>query len=543
MSTQYQACRIMGVREPIRWLFKVWGDGVCAKALSNALNSNVFVFRKGLDDQPPHVFSPVGQHIRPQGVRDEPLRDNSIYIEFDEKAEHYDALVIRQRRAMPIEPATGVGNDAGSADVGSRETEVAPTKRDRSSLRRMRRHICKKRKGDVDGNEEEPAAKKSRFDAGEEMDEKRTIRGREDGNDAGEPAAKKLKKMSKRSKSALRETLTVVAAGCKADAAVPSPKGVAAVPSPECVAAVPSPEGVAAGYGSSVPQIMPVCVKCKLPCSKGKATGKQKTCFTCKHCNSRVVQLYRIHGTWPPAAFKLLDDDAKTKFYQEARTLSNKVALKVLCDEVIVTKSRDSISTSEAGEYLPLTVYKRRGFNTKRIKKNCLDYREDPILGRCYKIGIKGSLDKHEESRERYEKVTISDGPPLMVAAPAAAAGSRVGAGAAPGVKLTQKEKDRLKSNATADKAHMRETIRLAKATATQQARSEKADRKECESTLRALVKASFNLKMASAGKNLNKFSPEDKAAVSALMKSLTAEAKKCENFLGGKGALLDKRG
>ena len=110
-------------------------------------------------------------------------------------------------------------------------------------------------------------------------------------------------------------------------------------------------------------------------------------------------------------------------------------------------------------------------------------------------------------------------------------------------IKLTQKDKDKLISNADADIVALRKEIRRARATATQQARSEKKARKECESMLRALVKASFNLKMASTGSNLMKLSPEDKAAVAALIGSLAAAARKCGSALGGKGALLDKRG
>jgi hypothetical protein len=227
-----------------------------------------------------------------------------------------------------------------------------------------------------------------------------------------------------------------------------------------------------------------------------------------------------MHGTWPPAAFKVLDDDAKTKFYQEARAVSSSVALKQLCDDLIVTKTRDSFETSEAGEYLPLSVYKRRGFSTKRIKAKCLDYKEDDILGRCYRLKIKGSLDTHGESQERIQKVSVVDG---AVAAPAAAAG---GAG---GAKLTQDERDRLK----ASKATTREEIRQAKAMATQQARSGKADKKECELALVKLVKASFNIRMASKGKNKDALE---------LLKLMNAESKKCENFIAGKGALIDKR-
>jgi hypothetical protein len=286
VGTQHQACRIMGVREPIRWLYKVWGDGVCVKALSNTLNSNVFVFRKGYDDQPPHVFTPLGQHIRPHGVRDEPLRDNSINIEFDEKTEHYDALAIRQCGAIPVEPATGVDNLAGSADMGSGETEAAPTKRKRHALRRMTKHISETREDDVDGNEGESAAKKMKNDAGEPKPT--------DGAPP-EPLAtttkktKKLKKMSKRAKSARREAFAVVAARSdrtvgkvpspRGVAAVPSPRGVAAVPSPKSVVAVPSPEGVAAGFGLSMQQIMPRCSKCKMECSKGKLSGKLQLRF------------------------------------------------------------------------------------------------------------------------------------------------------------------------------------------------------------------------------------------------------------------------
>ena len=135
---------------------------------------------------------------------------------------------------------------------------------------------------------------------------------------------------------------------------------------------------------SSELDFAPRCVKCKekAVASKMKCVGKQKTVWICRVCHSRSTQLYKQYGSWPPQAFKELSEIEKTEFYQSIKTINNSKALKQFTDDKISIGKEEYFSAENRGEYLPLSVWKKRGFNAQKIKRLCNDVRTHAVLGK-----------------------------------------------------------------------------------------------------------------------------------------------------------------
>ena len=77
-----------------------------------------------------------------------------------------------------------------------------------------------------------------------------------------------------------------------------------------------------------------------------------------------------MFGSWPPASFKKLSPEVQTNFWREAKELAGKDHLEELFVQAL-TKSRIEQEISQVGgEYLPLSVYASRGFNTADIESN-----------------------------------------------------------------------------------------------------------------------------------------------------------------------------
>ena len=71
--------------------------------------------------------------------------------------------------------------------------------------------------------------------------------------------------------------------------------------------------------------------------------------------------------------------------------------------ESLTRRRVESEEASVGGEYLPLSVWKARGFDEERIEKECKDIQDNAILGKCYRIQIKGVWTKTVEDMVRKE--------------------------------------------------------------------------------------------------------------------------------------------
>jgi hypothetical protein len=136
----------------------------------------------------------------------------------------------------------------------------------------------------------------------------------------------------------------------------------------------------------------PRCQKCGELCDPFSSRLVQKVAhkyaYKCKACCCKHVQLCGIFGGWPCPEFNDMGEDMQMKFWAEKATTKGELE-KLVLDHIV----RDYIerkTTSDQGDYLPLGVYKTRGFDTDLILANCTDTKLFPALGLCYKVRIQG---------------------------------------------------------------------------------------------------------------------------------------------------------
>ena len=70
--------------------------------------------------------------------------------------------------------------------------------------------------------------------------------------------------------------------------------------------------------------------------------------------------------------------------------------------DAITTKRCEIEQATTGGEYLPLSVWKQRGFDPEQVSLS-KDRQEHPILGTCFRVVITGVLSKTIEEMVRKE--------------------------------------------------------------------------------------------------------------------------------------------
>ena len=132
----------------------------------------------------------------------------------------------------------------------------------------------------------------------------------------------------------------------------------------------------------------PTCSKCQRTYEIGNGNKG-----TCKPCNNKRSLLSQMFGGWPCPLFDELTPDQQVAFW--CADLKSKNALQVrLCEDV--SKVREDIETKRVkGEYLPLSVYEKRGYPApmlEAIERNCPSRMDDTLEVTTYKLEISESI-------------------------------------------------------------------------------------------------------------------------------------------------------
>ena len=151
--------------------------------------------------------------------------------------------------------------------------------------------------------------------------------------------------------------------------------------------------------------LQPKCNKClgavdPLRCRLG---GKALGSWTCNSCSTKSTQLRRLFGTWPPKCFQLLPENHKAEFWKDCEGMDGGPRLERLVVSTLVKSRIESEESSIGGEYLPLSVYKARGYDTDVIEAKCTDTDVHPVLGKCYRVQIRAVFTKTVEQLVRKE--------------------------------------------------------------------------------------------------------------------------------------------
>jgi hypothetical protein len=140
----------------------------------------------------------------------------------------------------------------------------------------------------------------------------------------------------------------------------------------------------------------PLCCKCgrSVDPFKTKLVKKvtESAAYKCHYCNTKHVQLCGIFGNWPVKAFEEQSIEEQTEFWRDKTKGKKEVEDSVM--KHIVRKHTERLVARDDGDYLPIGVYKTRGFDTDLILKHCKDKKFEEDKGWCYKVRIHGD-SKH----------------------------------------------------------------------------------------------------------------------------------------------------
>ena len=481
-----------------------WGDGICLRSAPRVLNVTVVVFRKDTD-QPPTVFVP------PDATPSTLLPP--IYLELDETsaaAEHYSPLVFE--------------DDAG--DDGD-----APPKRQRRKTKRKRHNDVVIASGSQVAGPEEPTEKPAEKFCGSleeslpSLDDTLPFLSpqKEPANTSNElrsnrssPSLSPDKKPATRSNELADGSLPVLKHRRKKHKTMKEKRNkrkenASAMNVPELVE--PRESDMCVQTGARPVEDGATCRKCGLWVTRSKVrlSGKQKQCWICKVCHSRYSALARAYEKWPPARFKLLSDEQQQGFWRDVATKSGTKKMKELVDETIRVGKVDQFGNKSSGQYLPLSVYRQQGYNTKRIKRYCKDVMYDAILGKLYRLQIEESFELNMEEFRR-EQVTGASNQPAL-----------------------QPQVTGRVARAPSSKAKDAEAVRVAKAVGMQQAREEGATKKVATKYLGKFVQLSFNLNSTLNSKCIKKLTVASKKELVGLKADVQAMVKRLQTAMCGK--------
>jgi len=208
-------------------------------------------------------------------------------------------------------------------------------------------------------------------------------------------------------------------------------KAVAASPATTVAVRVENPEAWASAPAApSLDTIAPRCSRCGLPLTRDKVqlTGKTRGVFRCGVCNVRGVQLHRLPG-WKAfqETMRRLSPEQRMAFWRGSHSEDGPGLREYLADqEEVFSVSTEKQATTAHAEWLPLKVWKRRGYPAKRIKRLC-ERKKDPTLGWVYRV----SLDSEDltTSHERGLRETLSKSSSAGPSAAASASSSAAATG------------------------------------------------------------------------------------------------------------------
>ncbi len=123
--------------------------------------------------------------------------------------------------------------------------------------------------------------------------------------------------------------------------------------------------------------------------------------WQCSKCNSRHVGLIRLFGTSKFAELEAFTPQQKEDFFKSLPT--DTAGLKKTVSEVIVKHRMSTRRNAVHGEFLPLSVWASRGFDTSSIEAQTdADDKEDhPVLGMTYRVKLRASTDVEDERNIR----------------------------------------------------------------------------------------------------------------------------------------------
>lgn len=141
-----------------------------------------------------------------------------------------------------------------------------------------------------------------------------------------------------------------------------------------------------------------------------------QTKYKCNKCNNTLVKMTTTWGKWPTPEFAQFTPEQQQEFFQSAQKIKSSTELVKMVEAKLSQFSSKEFCWANGGEFLPLSVWQTKGFDSEKIKNTTPpeDIQVNPQIGTCYRVKIYSSFDKGN-SGQRSEQTLIqrsSDAPP-----------------------------------------------------------------------------------------------------------------------------------
>jgi hypothetical protein len=116
--------------------------------------------------------------------------------------------------------------------------------------------------------------------------------------------------------------------------------------------------------------------------------SKNRGSWKCNGCHSKEHQLRRRFGKWPLDSFAGFAEEKRVAFMVTLDGMSS-AAMATECERFISSEEHQEYY-QDGGEFLPLSVWAKRGFDPDRIEAKALpsDIQEHSVLGPTYRVRI-----------------------------------------------------------------------------------------------------------------------------------------------------------
>ena len=122
---------------------------------------------------------------------------------------------------------------------------------------------------------------------------------------------------------------------------------------------------------------------------KCRLVHKAKGAWRCDVCSVKLTQLNRAFGQWPLASFTRLSQEEQQLFFSSCRDSNGPDTVSKM-KEIIKKHQSSETYYVHGGEYVPLDVWAKRGFNVEDIRdrSEACDQQQHPVLGAVYRVRI-----------------------------------------------------------------------------------------------------------------------------------------------------------
>ena len=157
----------------------------------------------------------------------------------------------------------------------------------------------------------------------------------------------------------------------------------------------------------SLSQDSTVCRHCNTLIDKSKKGYKRIIYksgprYVCSRCNSKNVILYNQFGQWPIEEFRGFTEEQQQNFYNN--TENSKRSLKSRLTDLMVKKLIEQKTSALSGEFLPLSVWEKKGWDPKQIEEGAQEDDKEwhAQAGWTYRVKIHITDERkiEQESRE-----------------------------------------------------------------------------------------------------------------------------------------------